>query len=143
MARRVRSVEPMKSSMLLLRLLVSLAVSSVVALSSGCVAVVAGAAAGAGTVAYLRGELEASLDKNLDGVLRATNRGLEQLQFAKISEKKDALVAEVVARTARDQKVGVTLEKVSDTLTRVKIRVGMFGDEAISRALLDKIKGNL
>jgi hypothetical protein len=133
----------MKNSPLLPRVLVSLLLSAVVGLSSGCVAVVAGAAAGAGTVAYLRGELEASLERNLDTVVRSTSSSLEQLQFVKISEKKDALAAEVIARTARDQKINVSMEKISDTLTRVKIRVGMFGDEAVSRALLDKIKANL
>jgi len=35
------------------------------------------------------------------------------------------------------------LTKTGDNLTRLQIRVGVFGDEELSRALLDKIKGNL
>ena len=33
--------------------------------------------------------------------------------------------------------------EVSDTLTKVEIRVGTFGDKAISTSIYDRIKGNL
>jgi hypothetical protein len=64
------------------------------------------------------------------------------LQFVKVSEAKDALSAKIIARTAQDKKIETILEKRGDNLTRVRIRVGLFGDEAISRALLDAIKGS-
>jgi hypothetical protein len=37
----------------------------------------------------------------------------------------------------------VKLEKQSDTVTEIRIRVGTFGDEALSRQILDKIKTHL
>jgi hypothetical protein len=114
---------------------------SALALSSGCLVVAAGAA-GAGTVAYVRGELEVVLPNTLESVDAATNRALQRLQFVKVSEAKDALSAKIIARTAQDKKIETILEKRGDTLTRVRIRVGIFGDEMISRALLDAIKGS-
>ena len=120
------------------RLLAVTLLATALAFTSGCVVVAAGAA-GAGTVAYLRGELDATVTGPLDTVDAAANRAVQRLQFVKISEAKDALVAEIVARTAQDKKITITLNKVGDTLTRVRIRVGLFGDETISRALLDQI----
>jgi hypothetical protein len=110
--------------------------------TSGCLAVAAGAA-GAGTVAYIRGELNTSLSSSLDAVDRAANRAAEQLRFAKINESADALARVITLRTAEDKKIEVRLTRTTDTLTQVRIRVGVFGDEAISRVLLDKINANL
>jgi len=111
--------------------------------SAGCIAVAAGAAAGAATVAYVRGELSASLNRGIDDVDRATNRAAEQLRFAKISESSDALTRIITLRTAEDKKVEVHLSRTTDTQTTVKIRVGMLGDESTSRILLDKINQSL
>lgn len=116
--------------------------SLVPVLWTGCLAVAAGAA-GAGTVAYIRGELNTSMSASLDAVDRATNRAAEQLRFAKINQSSDALARVITLRTAEDKKIEVRLTRTTDTLTQVRIRVGVFGDEQISRALLDKIKDNL
>lgn len=113
-----------------------------IGLTSGCVVVAAGAA-GAGAVAWVRGELDANLGNSFDDVSRATTRALEQLQLAKISEAKSALDAEFVARTGQDKRIQIRLDRTTDNLTRVRIRVGTFGDEALSRAILDKIRANL
>ena len=110
--------------------------------AAGCVAVVAGAGAGA-AVAYVRGDLDAVLDAGLDKSLRASNRAIDQLKFAKISQKEDALLAIVLARNAADKRIEIRLEKQGESLTKVKIRVGTFGDEVMSMAILDKIRASL
>ena len=109
---------------------------------TGCVAVIAGAA-GAGTVAWVQGRLEAVLDANYEKAVTAANLAIKQFQFAKISEKKDALTAILIARTAEDKKVEIKVSKVGDQSSKVQIRVGFFGDEALSLTILDKIKTNL
>lgn len=111
-------------------------------LGSGCVAIVA-AGAGAGTVAYLRGELEATVSGNLDQTNKAVNRAIEELKFVRISESKDALLALTVVRNAADQRIEVRQDGVGEKLTRVRIRVGVFGDEKLSRTLLDRIQSKL
>lgn len=108
---------------------------------SGCVLAAAGAAAGA--VAYVRGELQTLLDHNYNHVVDATRAALKDLEFAKISENKDALEAVFVYRTALDKKVKIKLSKSTDKSTTVRIRVDVIGDEALSLAILDKIKANL
>lgn len=132
----------MRSTPVRVRLIAALLAALPIAFTSGCLAVAAGAA-GAGTVAYIRGELDASLSYNLDAVDRATNRAAEQLRFAKINEGSDALARIITLRTAEDKKIEIKLSRTTDTLTHVRIRVGVFGDETISRALLEKIQANL
>lgn len=119
----------------------SLVISSLFC-ASGCVAVMAGAGAGA-AVAYVRGDLDATLDANFDKSVRAANRAIEALKYAKISQKEDALVAVIVARNARDKKIELRLAKQTDGVTKIKIRVGTFGDEELSLTILDKVKASL
>lgn len=109
---------------------------------TGCVAVVAAGAAGTG-VAWYSGKLEAHVDKDLDSVYRATQKALTQLEFAKVSENKTAVDAQMVSRTALDKKVEITLHRSAAAATKVSIRVGVFGDEPLSLTILDKIKANL
>ena len=110
-------------------------------LSSGCVVVAAGA--GAGAVAYVRGDLATTLAAGLHRTVQASRSAIQQLAFAQVSEKSDALNGVIIARTAEDKKIEIKLERTGDNLTKIKIRVGVFGDEALSMALLDKIKANL
>ena len=112
------------------------------ACTSGCVAVAAGAGAGA-AVAYVRGDLDSTLNAGLEKSARAANRAIEQLQFAKVSEKKDALEAIIIARNAADKRIELHLNKLADDATKLKTRVGTFGDDALQIAILEKIKSNL
>ncbi len=108
---------------------------------SGCIAVAAGAgAAGVGVVAYARGDLEASMAKDYNSVVDATRVAIKELEFAKVSDNKDAFKALLVARTALDKKVEITIVNSGKNLTNIKIRVGVFGDEQLSLAILEKIK---
>ncbi len=108
---------------------------------SGCILAAAGA--GAGAVAYVRGELEANVDKDYNSVLNATREAIKDLEFAKVSENKDALKAVLVARTALDKKIEITVSNPGKSLTNIKIRVGVFGDEQLSLTILEKIKARL
>lgn len=142
-----RSVGVMKPSIPfakspLRRLLVALLLGISVAGLTGCVAVVAAGAAGTG-VAWFSGRLEANLDQNIETVFAASQKALNQLEFANISNKKSSVDARLVSRTALDKKVEITLQKVTDRSTKVMIRVGVFGDETLSMSILDKIKAAL
>lgn len=119
--------------------------AAVLALGSltGCVAVVVGVAAGAGTVAYVRGELETTLSAGYERSVEATNLAAQQLQFARVSERRDALQDTITLRTAGDRKVVIRINKIADYNSKVRIRVGVFGDEALSLTILEKIRANL
>jgi len=123
------------------RVLLASALLATVAVTSGCVAVVAAGAAG-GAVAWMRGAVVTSLDSDLDRVYRASQQALADLQFAKITDRKSGIDAELMSRTALDKKVVIALERVGNA-TKVTIRVDLLGDQQLSLSILDRIKAHL
>jgi hypothetical protein len=128
-----------------LLLLVVLGLSLLV--NTGCPPVIIGAAAGvgvgAGTVAYVGGELKSTEKVSLDRAWGATQTAMGDLGFAITDRHKDVFNAELNARGVEVKKIRIALKKISDTSTEFKIRVGVFGDEAKSRQILQTIKQRL
>ena len=110
--------------------------------SIGCTAalVAGGAAAGIGTYKYIKGELESTEKVSLDKAYQATEKAVEDLELTITSKQKDAFDGEVIARRATGKKVTIKLKRQSDSVTQIKIRVGTFGDEYISKDILDTMK---
>jgi hypothetical protein len=109
--------------------------------SSGCVAAVVGGAALAGGAAYMRGDLESGFDVPLPDAWAAAQSALEEdLEFAIDQRSKDAVYASVVAYTSNDRRVEVSLQRIDEQFTAVRIRVALFGDEALSRLVLQKME---
>ena len=94
-------------------------------------------------VAYVAGQLQARQDKPIDDVWLATQDALVDLGLTVSSKEKDSLTGAIVARGAEDKKVSVSLERLSDNRTMVRIRVGVLGDENLSFAVLDRIENRL
>jgi len=109
--------------------------------AAGCVVAAIGAAS-AGTVVYVRGEIESYFDTDVQDLYDATLKSMDDLKLYVISQKHDALSAEVVARNSADQKVTVRIDGSSREAVKVTIRVGFWGDETASRAVLDRINAN-
>jgi len=126
----------------LLRFLAGSLLALSLALTTGCFIVAAGAA-GAGTVAYVRGELDANIDRGYEATVQATERAVADLQFTKTGETKDGISATITSRTAQDKKVEIIVTRMGDNLTKIQIRIGFFGNELISRTILDRIKADL
>lgn len=118
---------------------------AMLAAGGGCVLFVAGAAAGAGAAgyAYIEGVLKSTEQAPLDRAWTATLGAMKDLEFPVTKQSKDALTGHITARNASDKKIDIDLKKVSDKATEISIRVGTFGDENLSRVILDKIKKRL
>ncbi len=112
--------------------------------SGGCLVVAAGAGA-AGTVAYLRGDLETEEPYKLEVVYAATREATKQLQLSVLEGKteKDALSATIVARDASDKRVTIQLKAQTEQTTKVCIRIGTFGDQTKSHMIYNRIRENL
>ena len=109
----------------------------------GCpaaVLVVGGAAAGGGSFAYIKGELKSTEEVSLNRAWKATQMAMDDLEFHTTDKAKDAFDAELSASGAGGKKIKVALKKISATSTEIRIRVGTFGDESLSRKILEKIK---
>jgi hypothetical protein len=112
--------------------------------SAGCLVVAAGAGA-AGTVAYMRGDLETEEPYKLDVVYAATREATKQLELSVLEGKteKDALSAIIVARDAADKRVTIHLKARTEQTTGISIRIGTFGDQTKSQMIYNRIKENL
>lgn len=130
------------SSSRLTSFLVAGALLTVLTTTSGCLALAAGAGAGA-AVAYVRGDLDVTLNANFDKSARAASKALVGLKYVKISDNRDALQATLIYRNASDQKIELYLEKLTDDATKLKIRVGTFGEESLQHEILTRVKSNL
>ncbi|MGA3163832.1 MAG: DUF3568 family protein [Verrucomicrobiota bacterium] len=73
---------------------------------------------------------------------RRRARARNDMQYAIVDKSKAGITAKILARTSGDEKIQVTLEKQSASVTEIHIRVGTFGDESLSRQILDKIKSH-
>ncbi len=109
--------------------------------AQGCIVAAVGAGA-AGTVAYIRGDLEAFDAKRLDAVYAASKQAVQQLELTLTRDSKDATSALIIARDAQDTKITIKLNVTEEGPTAMSIRAG-FGDETKSRIVYDKIKENL
>lgn len=125
--------------------LMAVLLAGVLAFNGGCALVLVGGAAvavGAGTVAYVDGELKETESVAYDKAYDATLAAMSDMQYAIVDKSKDGITAKVLARTGGDKKVQITLTKQSASATEICIRVGTFGDENLSRQILGKIKSH-
>ncbi|HOR29383.1 MAG TPA: DUF3568 family protein [Candidatus Sumerlaeota bacterium] len=109
----------------------------------------AGAAgAGAAAVYYAKGDLEADLDDDLAHVHKAAHRTLLERGYDVKENELDALEGRLVADIPglddeKNRSVKILTERTASALTHISIRVGTFGDEDLSRAILDDIGADL
>jgi hypothetical protein len=109
---------------------------------SGCLAAAVGVGA-VGTVAYVKGDLEAVEAKNIDAVYAATRRAVKPLGIAVTKDFKEALSAEIVGRDTDDRNTTIRLKALSDNTTKLSIRVGIFGNKVRSSLIYQKIHDSL
>lgn len=125
--------------------LMTVLAAALLAMGGGCAVLLVGgavAAAGVGTYAYVNGELQGDEAVSLDKAYNATLAAMKDLQYPVTNKSKDALQGEVLARNSADKKIQVKLKLVSDGTTEIRIRVATFGDENLSRLILNKIKSH-
>jgi hypothetical protein len=123
-------------------------VGAIVALAGqGCALLVVGAAAGAGagTVSYVGNELRVTREVTVDRAWEAAHAAVRELEFVVIpgETRKDATGGILTARNAKDQPVKIQLLRLSDRLTEIRIRVGIFStsaNRAAAQLLYDKMK---
>ena len=111
-------------------------------LATGCLAV-AGAAAGGAGVAYAMGEFEATVEGSPKEAVRAARRALDELDIDLVAEDATSVDGRVEGRTALDKKVTIAATRVDDRRTKLEIRVGAWGDEALSRRIYEEIADRL
>ncbi|HUT47334.1 MAG TPA: DUF3568 family protein [Sedimentisphaerales bacterium] len=111
-------------------------------LLQGCVVAAVGLGA-AGTIAYVRGDLQAVESESIDDVYEATLKALKELELLPTRKLKDSLGAEIITYDAQDKKITIRLKSAAEKTTKLSIRIGVFGSETKSRLIYQKIRENL
>lgn len=124
------------------RLLVGSVLSMGVMAGSGCLAVAAAAGTGIG-VAYAKGDLEAVVDAAPQEVVAAAKAALDDMGIRVLATEWDDQEGTINARTALDKKIIIKVARHTDTTSTLSVRVGTFGDEAMSQTIYEKIKARL
>jgi hypothetical protein len=109
---------------------------------AGCLLLAAGAVAG-GTVAYVKGDLEADVDGDVARTVEASKAAMEDLKLPVMGSYAIGGEGKVEARLGTDNKATVNVNARTEKVTHVSIRIGTFGDGSMSQTILERIKANL
>jgi hypothetical protein len=115
--------------------------------AAGCaapLAMTAGmAAAQAGTGAYVAGELRSGRYATLDEAWQAVHNTVDDLELEILTERISERSRYVMAKEQGGPEFKITAERKSPTATRIRIRVGIIGDVALSRLTMRRIDYHL
>jgi hypothetical protein len=112
---------------------------------TGCVLVAVGvvAVAGAGGWQWYKGEIKAIEQAPLDKCWNATLAAMKDLEYPVTYKAKDALAAELKAVNSSGKTIDINLKKLDNNSTEIRVRVGTFGDEPLSRTIIGKIEDHI
>ncbi len=127
-----------------------LAVALLAAIQGGCLWIAAGAAGGAALgVAYCNGKVCQVFNSSLDDTFNATRAALTDLGMPILSETREAGKYALESRTTDKEPVHIGLDPqdpkfpAEGPLTRVGIRISVFGDHPASLRILEQIGAHL
>jgi hypothetical protein len=112
----------------------------------GCVYLVAagaGAAAGVVTYKYISGELQVQYPYPLERVWHATEEAVKEMGISVTERARDTFSGSLKGKTSTGTSVSIKAKQLEEKVTLVKIRVGIFGDEAASMRIKDAIDKKL
>ena len=79
----------------------------------------------------------------MDNVYNATLKGLKKLELPVLVDRKDKLTAKIESKFADGTNVWIDIESLTSRTTRIKIRVGVLGDQERSNEILNAIEQGL
>lgn len=110
------------------------------ALNGSCALVVAGSAGAAGAYAWSHGELIRNYRQPLETAWEGTKHALRVLKLTVEKQTITAHDGEIVVKTpGKEEKTVISMEKWTNTETRVTVRVGLIGDRAQSEKIHEEI----
>jgi hypothetical protein len=96
-----------------------------------------------GSTAFIRGELESADAVPLGAFYQAALDALSGLNFRIVSSRLAPRGARIQALETGGRSIRIDLEKKSPLVTKLNIRVGIFGDQAVSRLIQQSIAKRL
>ncbi|MFP4473013.1 MAG: DUF3568 family protein [Candidatus Omnitrophota bacterium] len=116
---------------------------SAAVLSSGCVPLVVGAAAGTGTYIWVKGNLEREMSVSVAELYRAARSALHDLGYSVEQDEEAHDEARLTGRTPAGTRVKIVMQGLTEHTSRVVIRYGIWGSEYMSQVILNAVIKNL
>ena len=123
--------------------MVCLALITMVVTTSGCIPLLVGAAAGAGGVAYVRGNLEKNFEEPVDDVHKATLAALKNMDIFVTQDELNRHDAVIKGEYSDGEAVDIKINALTEKTSKVKVRIGVFGDELKSQSIMNAISSKL
>ena len=113
--------------------------------AGGCILLAVGAGAGLGVGAYkfVKGELEVAYPAGYEETWSAALAAMDALELTREDAGKDAFGGRIEAARADGTPVKMSVTPVTPDSTTVKIRVGTFGNRAMSDMIASEIEAKL
>lgn len=102
----------------------------------GCVALVAGAAGGAGTAVWLSGKLSEQVNVPSERAVKASRSALRSLRLEITKETSEKNVTQIMGKYSDGKTVWIDIHRISEMSSRIEVRVGAMGSD---REAADKI----
>jgi hypothetical protein len=112
-------------------------------LTTGCAAVVVGAAAGGAGVVWYKGKLQETIPYTVPHVHKAAKAGFDDLGIRITDHRSDSLTSEIKGVLADGKKVWFNAESTGANTTKYTLRVGILGDKTFSLRIRDAMKKHL
>lgn len=110
---------------------------------TGCAwLLIGGAAAGAGSVYYLKGELRATEPVSMDDAYGAAEAVLQELQFTVTDRGRDAKEARIDGTGLGDRPIIIRMWPVGPRVTEIGIRFGAVGDQDRAGMILRRMRAH-
>jgi hypothetical protein len=83
------------------------------------------------------------VDGTPDRVTSAAQKACNDMKLLDVNGAGTSIDGKVTARTAQGDAVAINVEQAGENVSKVSIHVGLTGDEAVSRQLVDRIRSHL
>ena len=107
----------------------------------GCFLLLAGAAGGTGTAAWLSGKLTQQVNAPFDTTIKASKSALKSLRLEVTKETKEEAVAQIMSKYTDGRTIWIDVHKITDSSSKIEVRVGAMGrDKAAAEKIMNRIK---
>lgn len=111
--------------------------------TAGCIPLMLGAAAGAGGVVYVKGNLEKNFDYPVADVHQASLDALKDLGLIITNDDITRHNATIDAQFDDGKKLKITITALTEKACNIKVRAGIVGDEIRAQSVMTAIENQL
>jgi len=106
----------------------------------GCFLLLAGAAGGTGTAAWLSGKLIQEVNAPFDTAIKTAKSALKSLRLEVTKETKEEAVAQIMSKYNDGRTIWIDIHKITDKSSKIEVRVGaMASDKAAASKIMKRI----